>query len=108
MASGYAEAPAAAPPPDMKSGNTAKPGKEGMGEPKSEITLCVYDSGKLALRIDGGEKVPVPDMDTAITAVRRFAEMEGKGMSENDEAADMRAAAPPQEDEAAFQAGFAG
>ena len=57
------------------------------GEPVMEIKLCVYQGGKLALQIDDGEKAEVPDIDTALAAIRRLvgAEAGEKAMAESAE-----------------------
>lgn len=85
----------------------AKPApKKPQGDPLVEIALCVYPGGKLALKLDQGEKVPVKDIDTAVMAIRKVAEQEaGEGVQK--ESTEM-----PQEEEGgeeeAFKQGFRG
>lgn len=55
-------------------------GPEKMTKPKGEelarISLCLYPGGRYALTVDDGEKIDVGDLDTALAAIRRFAEAE--------------------------------
>ena len=82
------------------------PGKP-MGEPLAEITLCLYPGGKLALRIDDGQKVAVGNIETALAAIRRFAEEEAKGGMERGE--EMKGEPQAEETaEEAFSSGYAG
>jgi hypothetical protein len=82
------------------------PEKMPSGDPTVEITVCVYPGGKLALRIDNGDKVPVKSLDMAVMAVRKLVESEmGEGIQKE-------SMEPPDEEgaesEQAFQQGFKG
>lgn len=83
---------------------TEKPGEK----PIAEIALCLYAGGKMALKVDDGEKVPVKDLDTAVTAIRRFAESETEdaGQQPGEQENPAEEAAPNEEQD--FQAGFKG
>lgn len=96
------------PNPDMM-----RPAAKDTGEPLAEITLCVYPGGKLALRMDDGKKVPVPDLDTAVAAIRRVVEQEGGGPLERAEKPGMNGEQEPAQEQAAetenaFVGGFKG
>ena len=73
----------------------AAEGGRGAGKPLMEIVLCIYEGGKLAVAMGDGEKHDVPDLDTAIMAIRRLAETE---MQEPGEV-------PPGEEEAPAEEG---
>ena len=90
------------PPPQ---GDEEKPDKPGP-EPLVEITICVYPGGKLALKLDGGEKKPVPDIDTALTAIRRLVEIEGKNPGERAEKPGMRPGSEEMGEDQAMMAGY--
>lgn len=75
------------------------------GEPnKTEITICMYADGKVAMKLDGGEEVPVESLDKALEGVRALAahEQGEGGMPEGQEPA-----AEEGEDQA-FASGFKG
>ena len=79
-----------------------KPGPE----PLAEITVCLYPGGKIALALDGGEKKPVPDIDTALTAIRRLAEIEGKNPNERAEKPGMQPGGEEMNEDQAMMAGY--
>ncbi len=81
-------------------------GKKDDSEALVEITVCVYPGGKLALRLDGGKKMPVPDVETALAAVRRVVESESAGPMETAETPGQEATEP--QDEAAAEKDFVG
>ncbi len=79
--------------------------KPDKGSVVMEVTLCLYKDGKLAVKVDEGEKYPAKDLDTAMSAMRQLIETEmgeGSGKPEQMEP-------KPEEagEEQAFQAGYA-
>ena len=86
------------------SGST-QDGSEGA---KVEITLCVYQDGTLALRVDDGEKVPVESLDQAIAGIKAFAEQEqGEGLEGEQTEAKLGTGGAESEG-GEFEAGFNG
>lgn len=51
--------------------------KEG-AESRTEVTVCLYADGKVALKLDGGEEVPVESLDKALAGIKAIA-MEERG-----------------------------
>lgn len=76
------------------------------GEPLMEVTLCLYPGGKLTVEMGDGEKHPVPDLETALTAIRRLAETEMKEPGEIPEGEEP--AGEEAEEERAMMQGFGG
>lgn len=97
-----------APQSQMSPAETTKPDMEAPEKDKAapvEITLCVYPDGKLAVKIDDGEKHPAKDLDTALSAMRQLVEAEmgeGSGKPEPMEPSPEESG----EEEQAFQAGY--
>lgn len=94
----------------MPNAAAAQPSAPSEGKKDSDmlvsIEICVYPGGKLALRLDGGKKMPVPDVETALAAVRRVVESESAGPMETAETPGQEATEP--QDEAAAEKDFVG
>lgn len=92
-------------PPSESSGMRAEKPMGPKGEPLVEVTLCVYPGGKLALKLDDGEKHAVRDLDTAMAAIRRIAQAETQEPGAQAEGAE----APAEEsEEQAMMSGYGG
>ena len=101
----FADRMEAAPPDEGEMG--AENGGKPPGDPLLEIKLCLYPGGKLAVALSDGEKHAVPDLETALTAIRRLAESE---MREPGEAGGEGGVPPGEEEgeEAAMMRGYGG
>lgn len=86
--------------PDESAGYPAGEGETA----KTDITLCVYADGKLTLRVDDGEDIPVESIDQALAGIKAFATQEAGEGSEMGEQAP--GGAPAGDEEAEFSQGF--
>ena len=72
---------------------------------RTEVALCVYGDGTMALKLDGGEKVPVESLDQALAAIQKIA---SEGGEEEPGAGATELMGDEPEGEEAFKAGFKG
>lgn len=93
-------------PPAADADAAAEEGGRPAGEPLLEIKLCLYPGGKLAVAVSDGEKHAVPDLETALTAIRRLAETELKEPGEMQEGEEPMG--EEGEEEAAMMQGYGG
>ncbi len=93
--------------PMTASPDAAGVSSESEGEAKVEITLCVYPGGKLAIKVDGGNPIPVESLDQALQGIKAFAEQEaGEGSEGLEKGSGPVGASEQAEGEQAFASGY--
>lgn len=70
---------------------------------KTEITLCIYSDGRLALEVNDGDEVSVKTIDQALAGIKAFAAQEMGSEDQNEIGGEA-----PDDEQAEFQQGFKG
>lgn len=96
-----------APNPTQQSVEPSAKPLPGSSEGKTEVTLCIYPGPRYEIRVDGGDAVPVKDLQTAVAGIQAFAQQEaGSADQSEDVAAGGDQGEPPGEEAGEFEAGF--